>query len=144
MIFGCLDPRRFEALAGYVRRPKISLISEEIAWFADRDERLLGIIVADFVDGDFGWVLFGRDKVSRYRAVNVNHSYETPDQAEDALMQAMRKAMAQPDESFHQGDEEGAQIDFFAQLIPPNVYIDPSSIFGLKTDSVLPVRSSRL
>lgn len=56
MIFGRLDKRRFDALAGYARQPEIALIMDELTWFADRDERALGMVVSDRIDDDFGWV----------------------------------------------------------------------------------------
>ena len=118
MIFGHLDPRRFEALAGYARTPDIALISDEIAWFTDRYERILGVLIFDRIDQDFGWVVLGRDGVERYRAINVMASYVTPEEAEDSLMHAMRKAVTEADEPFLQGDEPNVAIDFFAPVIP--------------------------
>ena len=117
MIFGSLDPRRFEALAGYARHPMITLITDEIGWFACPAERVLGIVVADRIDGDFGWVVFGRDETLRFRAIDVNTSHPTADDAHRALFTAMEKAAGEPDEAFHQGDSEKAPVDFFAPMI---------------------------
>lgn len=117
MIIGNLDKRRFEALAGYTRHPKIALIAEEIDWFADRDERVLGLLALDRIDADFSWVVFGRDAVKRFRAINAKTSYQTAHEAYEALMAAMRDAASQPDENFHQGDEEGAAVDFFEPAV---------------------------
>jgi len=117
MIFGHLDPRRFNALAGYSRSPEITLISVEIAWFSDSEELVLGVLILDLIDHDYGWVVLGRDGVGRYRAVNVMASYATVEEAEQALMQAMTAATTEANAPFLQGDEPNAAIDFFAPVI---------------------------
>lgn len=117
MIFCCLDPRRFEALAGYARSPEIALITEELAWYASKDERVLGILLIDLIDSDYSWVVFGRDELQRYRAIDVNASHATFEDASDALFQAMESAVNSPDASFHQGDAIGEPVDFFAPAI---------------------------
>ncbi|MEZ5894215.1 MAG: hypothetical protein R3C58_13865, partial [Parvularculaceae bacterium] len=114
---GRLDKRRFDALAGYARRPEIALIMDELVWFADRDERVLGMVVNDRIDHDFGWVVFGRDEIERYRAIDVNASHPTYEEAELALFAAMRSAIEGPPEFFHQGDAHRAPIDFFAPVV---------------------------
>jgi hypothetical protein len=118
VIFGSLDPRRFEALAGFARQPEIALISEELAWYASRDERVLGIVLIDLIDNDYSWVVFGRDELQRYRAIDVNASHATIDEARSALFRAMEGAANSPDASFHQGDAIGELVDFFAPTIP--------------------------
>jgi hypothetical protein len=117
MIFTQMDRRRFDALAGYARHPNITLFTQEIDWFAGSDERVLGTLVWDRIDDDFGWVVFGRDSASRFRAIKVNASHPSADEAYDALMAAMRDAAAQPDEAFHQGDELGTAVDFFTPAV---------------------------
>lgn len=117
MIFGCLDPRRFEALAGYARQPEITLISNELAWYACKDERVLGMVLLDLIDNDYSWVVFGRDELQRYRAINVNTSIANFDEANDKLFRAMASAVEAADVSFHQGDAEGEPVDFFAPII---------------------------
>ncbi len=52
-----LSRRRFEALAGYARTPEIVLYVEEIEWYATCDERLIGLLVRDRIDHDFGWII---------------------------------------------------------------------------------------
>ncbi len=112
-----LDRRRFEALAGYTRHPAITLLTKELDWFSDPGERVLGTLVWDRVDDDYGWAVFGRDAADRFRAVQANTSYATSREAYDALMQAMSLNAAKPDEAFHQGDETGPAVDFFVPVI---------------------------
>jgi ribosomal protein L30 len=68
---------RFEALAGYTRSQMILLLTEELEWFATRDERLLGIVLRDRVDDDFRWAILARDERLRFRAIDNNVSLPT-------------------------------------------------------------------
>ena len=118
VIFGSLDPRRFEALAGFARQPEIALITEELAWYANSDERVLGIVLVDLIDNDYSWVVFGRDELQRYRAIDVSTSHATIDEARSTLFRAMEASVNSPDAFFHQGDASGEPVDFFAPAIP--------------------------
>ena len=40
-----LARRRFDALAGYARNPKLVLFAEEMEWYASRDERVIGMLL---------------------------------------------------------------------------------------------------
>jgi hypothetical protein len=70
--------RRFEALAGYIRRPEIVICIEDIEWFATRDERLVGMLARDRIHSDFSWVILGRDERLRFRAIDLNSSPVKP------------------------------------------------------------------
>lgn len=113
-----LSRRRFEALAGYTRKPEIILYVEEIEWYATADERLIGMLVRDRIDDDFGWVILGRDERLRFRAIDVNSSLPTPDTARQQLFTRMREQYEKPDEAYHQGDTHGAPTDFFTPIVP--------------------------
>jgi ribosomal protein L30 len=109
---------RFEALAGYTRSPMILLLTEELEWFATRDERLLGILLRDRVDDDFSWAILARDERLRFRAIDNNVSLPTIDAARDELKAQMIVRHRDPDEEFHQGDAPGKPTDFFKLLVP--------------------------
>ncbi|WP_326522956.1 hypothetical protein [Sphingomonas sp.] len=109
---------RFDALAGYVRAPQILSLVQEAAWFASDGERLLGLIVWDRIDHDFGWVVLGRDRKARFRAIAQDASLPSFAAARDALDTAIDLYHRQPDEDYHQGDERGRPIDFFAPVVP--------------------------
>jgi len=108
---------RFDALAGYTRLPAIVLIIQEAAWFATADERLLGLLTWDRFDRDYGWIVLGRDRCGRFRAIDQNVSYPTFAEAQDHLAAAIETHAALPDESYYQGDEVGAPIDFFTPTV---------------------------
>jgi hypothetical protein len=109
---------RFDALAGYVRSPKIVLFVEEIEWYATPDERLIGMLERDRIDHDFGWVILGRDERLRFRAIDVNASLASLEAARQQLFERMEKQYGKPDEDYHQGDTCGSPTDFFTPLVP--------------------------
>jgi hypothetical protein len=91
-----LSIRRFEALAGYIRRPEIVLCIEEIEWFATLDERLVGMLARDRIDSDFSWVILGRDERLRFRAIDLNSSLSSPDAARQQLFERMKEQYDNP------------------------------------------------
>lgn len=113
-----LSEQRFEALAGYTRRPELITLIQESAWFSDDDERLIGVVTWDRIDHDFGWVLLGRDRRLRFRAIGVETSLAGSAHARASLEAAMAAHALKQDPSFHQGDEAGAPVDFFAKIVP--------------------------
>lgn len=113
-----ISEQRFAALAGYTRRPDLITTQQEAAWFATRDERLLGVVTWDRIDHDFGWVLLGRDRRLRFRAIAADASLPTISDGQDELAKALAAHKQEPDEFYHQGDEDGAPVDFFAPVVP--------------------------
>lgn len=113
-----ISKQRFDALAGYIRVPQILSLIQEAAWFASDGDRVLGLLVWDRIDHDFGWVVLGRDRRARFRAVGQDASLPSFDAARDALGAALDRFHQQPDEEYHQGDEQGRPVDFFAALAP--------------------------
>ena len=113
-----LSRMRFNALAGYSRQPATVLMFEELEWHGTNDERVIGALVEDREDEDFGWIVLGRDERSRFRAIAAGSSLVSAETARDELFAAMRAEHAKPDEEFHQGDAIGPPVDFFKPLVP--------------------------
>jgi hypothetical protein len=113
-----ISEQRFAALAGYTRRPELITALQEVAWFATPDERLLGVVTWDRIDHDFGWVLLGRDRRPRFRAIAVDASLAAISDARAALARSLAAHALESDEHYHQGDEDGAPVDFFAPVVP--------------------------
>lgn len=113
-----LARRRFEALAGYTRDPKILELVEEIEWYATPDERLLGVIVHDRMDYDYGWVVLARDERLRFRAIDVGSSLATREITREQLLDAAHRHYQLSDATYYQGDAEGPPTDFFKPIAP--------------------------
>lgn len=113
-----ISKRRFDALAGYSRSPRITTITDELAWFATPDERVLGILLHDLIDDDYSWVAMGRDETLRFRAVDVSTSLKSLEDAKKALFTALEKLANAPETEFHQGDTTKKPVEFFKTLAP--------------------------
>lgn len=109
---------KFNALAGYARRPKAVLIGDELAYYEAGDGKILGLIVRDRSDGDFAGMAFGRDAKLRFRWTSMTDFLGSPGPARDALAELMTKLLKEPDEFHYQGDEEGEPVDFFTPIHP--------------------------
>tara|TARA_R110000772_G_scaffold18400_52_gene52191 strand:- start:12593 stop:13963 length:1371 start_codon:yes stop_codon:yes gene_type:complete len=112
-----INKKRFDALAGYTRLPAIILIIQEAGWYSTEDERLLGLVTWDRFDYDYGWIVLGRDQRGRFRAIDQDVSWPSFDDAQNELEAAIVKHTALPDESYFQGDEQGAPVDFFTPIV---------------------------
>lgn len=111
-----IEKRRFDALAGYIRRPELVLIADELEWYSAAGDRLLGIVIRDRIDRDFSWLVLGRDRLLRFRAVALNTSVVSRDAARQELESKLGDLSYAPDEEFHQGDDEGTSADFFTPV----------------------------
>lgn len=114
-----LSRARFDGLAGYTRKPAAAFSSIEMEWYSDKAERVLGLLIEDLVDHDFGGVVLGRDAKCRFRAVSVTNFYESKDAARNELEDVLESWSRKPDLEFHQGDEKGTPLDVFAPSVPP-------------------------
>jgi hypothetical protein len=60
-------------------------------WYATSDDRVLGVVIRDRIDNDFGWVVLTKD-AGMYRGVDVQTSRPTVELATKELHNAMHKA----------------------------------------------------
>ncbi|ANM08330.1 hypothetical protein AMC78_PD00824 (plasmid) [Rhizobium phaseoli] len=109
---------RFDALASYARAPRARLVGDEVAWYEHNNERVLGMIVRDKADGDFGGLVFGRDLRGRFRWISsTSQFYESPHHCRVALRREMERQAHLPDEEYFQADEKGKPVDFFTPVV---------------------------
>jgi hypothetical protein len=78
-----IDAKRFNALAAQARSPAAAYISEELAWYANADETVIGVILLDTIDDDYVAIVLGRDEGGRFRAFDQEVSIHTMDEAVD-------------------------------------------------------------
>lgn len=108
----------FDALAGYARMPMARVHAEEIGWFEHANGRVVGAVIRDRADDDFGGVVFAQDQRLRFRAVHVTTFEPTRRRAEVFLRRSMEQVAMAPPEEHYQGDERGAPVDFFGYTRP--------------------------
>ena len=99
-----LSQQRFEALAGYARQPT-RIPVRECEWYEAQNERLLGLIILEGIDNEYGGIVFGRDANRRFRWVAGTRFFDNVDAARAALSRCVEEQSRQTDESFEQGDE---------------------------------------
>jgi hypothetical protein len=87
-------------------------MSEELSWWSNHDETLLGLIFRDVTDDDFGWMILARDRAGRFRCIDLDTSLRSAGFATVALRQ--RIAEYTPEkilEAAYQADEPNAPVD---------------------------------
>lgn len=114
-----LTPERYNAFVAWTRSPIASYIAEEVELFSSSDESLIGVLLLDFVDRDFGYVLLGRDGKGRFRCIDAGANYKKVD-ARQALYASMKQHLDEGEKVFEQGDEasDKAGVDLFTPLVP--------------------------
>jgi hypothetical protein len=85
-------------------------------WYEAGDEKLLGVVSLDISDHDYVATVLARDAKKRFRAFALTINLETQDAAREWLDERLNELLPYPPEHFHQGDEQGAVVDFFAPV----------------------------
>lgn len=132
-----ISESRFNALAGYARRPIARLMAQELEFYQVEGGRIVGMIIEDRTDKDFGGAVFARDAADRYRCVRVTDFGQTLDAAREALRVEMEIARQAPPEEFHQGDEIDEPIDFFTPVYE-DAKLNPNFLRMLREETFSP------
>ena len=74
-----------------------------IEHWAEKRGTLLGVLILNGIDQDYGYVALGRDERSRFRAIDVACSYPSIEEARAALRMAMLEIL-ETDASLGQRD----------------------------------------
>ena len=109
---------RFNALAGYCRDPMARITAEEVAWYEQGGECVLGAIIRDRNDGDFGGIVLGRDENGRFRWIGgLREFHVTPDEAARELSVELERCATEPAQNHWQGDTKGEIVDFYEPVV---------------------------
>lgn len=110
-----LSVAKFNLYALGTRLSPARMMAEELSFWSDKDERLVGFVFRDTTDNDFGWIILARDKIGRFRSVKVEASLRSQKYAEIGLRKAMAHSLRHEDitELGVQGDEPNAPFDLF-------------------------------
>jgi len=112
---------RFDSLAGYSRTPWLCLLVDEFGWFEEAGEKVLGVLAFDLSDNDFDVFVLGRDAKGCFRAVALECSIPTAEEAHARLEAKLRMYAQRPPEEFFQGDETGKPMDFLTPVVKEHV-----------------------
>ena len=100
-----ISKERFDALCR-VKRSFTDCLSREVEWYADVEERVLGIVLLDLQDNDWVWMVLGRDEAGLFRAIDLGVSIPTQEEARKLLIVKLEEHSATGQSVFPQGDVE--------------------------------------
>jgi hypothetical protein len=112
-----LDRKRFNALAGLSRSPAAAYVSEELGWYSNEDETVIGVALHDIIDDDFAAVVLARDQGGRFRAFDVQSSIETEEEARSWLERAIKWHTGAGVKVYPQGATR-KELDLFTPVLP--------------------------
>jgi len=114
-----LGKERFDLYSIGTRMSQMQYMSEELSYWSNLDETIIGVVVRDITDNDFGWVLMARDKIGRFRAVRLNTSLRSIRRAEAELRLKIAEVSrsANIDDLGIQGDETNSAINLL-EILP--------------------------
>ncbi len=113
-----LSRERFDLFAIGTRLSPTQLVAEELSYWSDLDENVIGVVFRDRVDNDYGWALMVRDRIGRFRGVGLDVSLRSERRAEAGLKVKIADVSrtANLAELGIQGDESNAAIDLLTVL----------------------------
>lgn len=76
-----ISEEKFKAYVGLTKLSYGELFWQEICWFSNKQENILGVIIFDFSDENFNAVLLGRDEVGKFRCFDLKTDFNTPEAA---------------------------------------------------------------
>ncbi len=86
-----LSRARFDLYTLGTRSSLARLMAEELSWWSDQDENLIGLIFKDLTDQDYGWNLLARDGEGRFRWIKGETDYSTVARALETLRETIAK-----------------------------------------------------
>lgn len=134
-----LDIKRFNALAGHSRSPAAAYVSEELGWFTNEDETVLGLLLRDTVDSDYVAILMARDESRIFRCFDLQCSFISLNDAKAWLFAEMEKHTLQGLAAYPQG-EPSSGVDLFAPVTAVEKQ-HPSFMHLAREDSFVPARA---
>jgi hypothetical protein len=88
---------RFDLYALGTRRAMARVLAEELLWWSDPDEKVIGLVFRDRPDDDYGWIMLARDRIGRFRCVKIEASQRSEDYATTGLRVAIAQTIANED-----------------------------------------------
>ncbi|RQR37094.1 hypothetical protein DIE23_06565 [Burkholderia sp. Bp9143] len=112
-----ISRERFNVYVDWTRSAHIRDHIIERNWYADTDERILGVVALDLTDNDFSYVVLGRDEIGRFRAIDMKVSLAREGRARSELKRKMAEYSKSGDSMFPQGDAEGEAFDILTPIV---------------------------
>ncbi len=84
-----LNPNRANILLMFTRTPRVKISTKELEYFQSDDEKQIGFVSGDNIDGTYHALLFDRNSLGRYQIVDMDLDHETIDEARSSLAEMM-------------------------------------------------------
>lgn len=84
------------------RSPIIAAITEEVEWFADDADTIIGAVIYDKIDSDWSYVILGRDERGSFRCIGGDTTIADRETATTQLRGAMSEVEASGQTVFRQ------------------------------------------
>ncbi len=118
------------------------LYSNEVSYWSDEKEELLGLVSLDNSDQDYSWMILARDRIGRFRCCKLDVSIQNELRATDLLLAEMACLVRDgiPANFGWQGDEPNAPFDLLR--VTPDVKLHPYFQVVLDDLGHMPARSA--
>ena len=133
-----IDIKRFNALASHTRSPAAAFISEELGWFANKDESILAVLLRDTIDNDFVGIILGRDESGKFRCFDLQATIEDKETAMTWIEGAIKWHSRDNSKIFPQGEKEKS-LDLFTTIVSIKK-LHPSFVKLQRENMFLPAR----
>jgi len=132
---------RYNAFVAWTRSPLATFAGEELEFYSTLNEHVIGVLVRDRTDNDYGYVSLGRDQKQRYRCIGLAVSM-TRNEARLELFKELKRQFESGISVFPQGDEaaDKAGVDLFTPVVPESK-LNPTFRLFHDSDHWLPARS---
>ncbi len=138
-----ISKERFNIYAIGTRLSTTRLIGEELSWWSDLDEDVIGTVIMDYHDKDFSWMLLARDEKGRFRGADFECSLSSEKKAEAKLR--IKIANTVRDQDFEgivkQGDDLSSSLDLLKPITKEYHKLHPYFRHLIESDSAMPARA---
>lgn len=130
-----INLNRAELLLLFSMPPAAKYLYPLVECYASDDDRLVGVVAFDTLDGSYNTVLYDRDSINRYRAVDIEIDFPNADEGRNALEESMRnyvrneekmKNYAKPIDIFSVVAKPEEVHPFFKMLLDPDGFFVPA------------------
>jgi len=85
-----INKHRFDIYMLFTRHPKIEMHTEELEHYSNEDDSILGLILFDYIDMDYNYLLMCRDENKQFRPFEVKVSYPNIEKVREILISKIR------------------------------------------------------
>jgi hypothetical protein len=107
---------RFDALC-YSKNRLFDIAGKETDWWADDQERVLGVTILDLNDQDWSIVILGRDEAGMFRAIDVAVSFASQDEARAEMHRRISEFVGAGAAEFPKHDVDRKKLEILRPVV---------------------------